>query len=398
MDFSSTFLGLALILLIAKVGGEAAVRLGQPAVLGELLVGIAFGNAHLLGIHAFERIAEDDAIGMLAQMGIVLLMFSVGLDATIRQLLRVGLSAALVAITGIAASFALGWLVAALILPTAGLPVHAMIGALLCSTSVGVTTRVMQELGRSATAEAQIILAAAVFDDVLGLAIISVVSKIAQTAGLSSFETVMWHLAKASSLLVGALVLGGVLAGPVFRLAARLHTQGVLLAVGLALCFASAWFSSVIGLASVVGAFAAGLILEPAHSRKFVERGEPSLDVLLKPLASFLVPIFFVVTGMRTDLRSFAAPGALGLTAALIAAAILGKLACAIPVRGQVDRVAVGIGMIPRGEIQLLFASTLLDRRIFSAVVTMVMVTAVVAPAALKARLRPRVAAPARAS
>jgi len=398
MDFPTTFLALALILVLATAGGEAAVRLGQPAVLGELLVGIALGNAHLFGIHALEGIAQDESIGLLAQMGVVLLMFSVGLDATVGQMLRIGPSAALVAITGIAASFALGWLVAALILPAAGRPVHAMLGALLCSTSVGVTTRVMQELGRSATPEARIILAAAVLDDVVGLAIISVVSKIAQAAGLSSFGTLIGHFGKAAALLVGALILGGVLAGPVFRLAARLQTQGVLLAAGLALCFVSAWFSSVIGLASIVGAFAAGLILEPAHSRKFVERGEPSLNVLLKPIAGFLVPIFFVVTGMRTDLRSLLAPGALGLTAALIAAAILGKLACAIAVRGRVDRVAVGIGMIPRGEIQLLFAGALADRRIFSAVVAMVLVTAVVAPAALKARLRPRLAAPARAT
>src|SRR5215468_3347188 len=212
MDFASTFLALAFILVLATVGGEAAVRLKQPAVVGELLVGIAVGNARLLGIDAFEGIAQDASIGWLAQMGVVLLMFSVGLDATVRQMLRVGPAAALVALTGIVASFALGWLAAALILPTAGLPVHAMVGALLCSTSVGVTTRVLQELGRSATEEARIILAAAVLDDVIGLAIISVVSKIAQSAGLSSLETLVWHLGKASALLVGALVLGGALA------------------------------------------------------------------------------------------------------------------------------------------------------------------------------------------
>jgi Kef-type K+ transport system membrane component KefB len=390
MDFPSTVLALAFILVVATVGAEVAVRLGQPAVVGQLLMGIAVGNVHLFDIHFFAPIAHDPTIGLLADLGVVLLMFSVGLQSTVREMLAVGVSAVLVAITGIVASFALGWLASALILPSASGRVHAMIGALLSSTSVGVTTGVMQELGRSATAEARIILGAAVIDDVVGLAVISAVSEIAQSAGLFSLGGVVWHLGKAWALLLGALALGVLLAGPLFRLAARLHTQGVLLALGLAFCFLSAWFSSAIGLAPVVGAFAAGLILEPTHSRKFVERGEFSLDVLLKPLAGFMVPIFFVVTGMRTDLRSLAAPGALGLTAALIAAAILGKLICALAVRGPIDRIAVGIGMIPRGEIQLLFASALANPAIFSAIVAVVMVTALVAPAALKWRLGPR--------
>jgi Kef-type K+ transport system membrane component KefB len=180
-----------------------------------------------------------------------------------------------------------------------------------------------------------------------------------------------------------------------FSLASRLQAKGVLLAAGLSFCFLLSWLAGVVGLASIVGAFAAGLILEDAHYRDFKGKGEHSMEELIHPISLFLVPIFFVLMGMRTDLSSFLTPGVIGLAAALTVAAIIGKQACSLGVRGKgIDRLSVGIGMIPRGEVGLIFANiglglTLAGERIitpaiYSAVIVMVIVTTLVTPPALK--------------
>jgi Kef-type K+ transport system membrane component KefB len=206
--------------------------------------------------------------------------------------------------------------------------------------------------------------------------------------------TVFWPLAKAVVFLGGALTLGVAFSPKMFSLASRLRTRGVLLAVGLAFCFLLSWLANAIELAPIVGAFAAGLILEKVHYRGFVERGEQELEDLIHPISNFLVPIFFVLMGMRTDLKAFAQPGVLGLAGALTIAAIVGKQACSLGVIGKgVDRLTVGVGMIPRGEVGLIFANVglglvvagerIVDAATFSAIVAMVIVTTLVTPPAL---------------
>lgn len=389
---------LAVILVAAKLGGELATRLGQPAVLGELLAGVALGNLDLLGVGLFEPMQADPAVNVLAGIGVLLLLFEVGLESTVRDMMKVGLSSLVVAVVGVAAPFALGWGAGAVLLPDAGTYVHAFLGATLCATSVGITARVLQDLGRSQTPEARVILGAAVIDDVLGLVILAVVAGAvvaADAGGGVSLGAVGAIVGKASVFLVGSLALGLWASPRVFRFAARLRTQGVLLAFALAGCFGLAWLSGAMGLAPIVGAFAAGLILEPVHYRDFVERGERGLEGLIHPIAGFLVPIFFVVMGMKTDLRSFADPAVLGLAAALVVAAIVGKQACAFGVLGGgIDRLTVGIGMIPRGEVGLIFANMglgltlggrpLLDSATYSAIVIVVVVTTLVTPPALR--------------
>jgi Kef-type K+ transport system membrane component KefB len=237
-----------------------------------------------------------------------------------------------------------------------------------------------------------------VIDDVLGLVILAVVTGViaaADRGGALALTDVALILGKAGGFLVVSLVLGVLFSRKLFSLASRLRARGVLLAIGLAFCFLLSWVAHLIGLAPIVGAFAAGLILEQAHYRDFVDRGEHGLEELIHPISSFLVPVFFVVMGARTDLRSFARPGVLGLAAALTAAAIVGKQACSLGVLGAgVDRLSVGLGMIPRGEVGLIFANIglalavggqrIVDDAVFSAVVVMVIVTTMVTPPALK--------------
>jgi Kef-type K+ transport system membrane component KefB len=389
---------LGVLLLAGKLGGELATRLEQPAVLGELVAGIVLGNLSFGGANPLHALASNETIDVIAGVGVLILLFEVGLESTVAQMLSVGLTSLGVAVLGVVLPFLLGWGAGAWLLPEAGPYVHAFLGATLCATSVGITARVLQDLGSSRSPEARIILGAAVIDDVLGLLILGVVTGAitAASRGLPfSALSVVQTTVSAALFLVAALFLGRILAPRLFHFASFLHVRGVLLTLSLSLCFLLAWVSTQIGLAAIIGAFAAGLILEDMHFRDFVGRGEQTLEELIRPIADFLVPVFFVLMGLRTDLGAFAEPGALGLAATLIIAAILGKQACALGVRTPgVNRLAVGIGMIPRGEVGLIFANVgagltlngvpVISASTFSAVIAMVVVTTIVTPPGLK--------------
>lgn len=395
---AGVILSLAIILTAAKLGGHVAARFRQPPVLGELAVGVVLGNLSLAGVGWFDYLKTDASVDMLARLGVILLLFQVGLESTVGQMIKVGLSSVLVATIGVIGPFLLGWGVGAWLLPEESVYAHIFLGATLTATSVGITARVLKDLGRSQTDEARIILGAAVIDDVQGLVILAVVTGIIAAANVGaalSYGAVGLVLLKAAGFLVGALVLGVYLSPGLFRIASRLNASGVLLAFGLGFCFFTAWAANAIGLAPIVGAFAAGLVLEHLHFRDFVNRGERSLEELVEPIASFLVPVFFVQMGTRTDLSVFTRPGVLTLAAVLTAAAIVGKQLCGLGAIGQrLDRLSIGIGMIPRGEVGLIFANIgltlviagqpVVDQSVFSAVVVMVLVTTLITPPALK--------------
>jgi Kef-type K+ transport system membrane component KefB len=395
---AGVLLSLSVVLLGAKLGGHLATRFGQPGVLGELMMGVIFGNLSLFGFTALDYLKTDPSIDMLSKVGVILLLFMVGLESTVAQMLKVGWSSFLVACLGVIGPFILGWGVGAWLLPEHSSYTHAFIGAALTATSVGITARVLKDLGRSQTTESRIILGAAVIDDVLGLLILAVVGGIitaANAGGTMSFGEVGITLLKAGAFLIGSLFIGVRIAPRMFTLSSKLHAQGVLLAVGLSFCFILAYLANLIGLAPIVGAFAAGLILEEVNYRDFVDRGEHPLEQLVEPLVSFLAPVFFVVMGMRTDLRSFTDIAVLGLAAALCVAAVLGKLLAMFGVLEKgLGRLSIGIGMIPRGEVGLIFANIgltlvlagerIVDQSSYSAVVVMVIVTTMATPPLLK--------------
>jgi len=401
-------LALAVMLGAAKLAGEAAVRAGQPAVLGELLVGVVLGNLGLVGFHGLDFLRTEPTVQVIAGLGVVLLLFEVGVESTVGEMARVGPSAGLAAVLGVVAPFALGWGVGAWLVPEAGPYVHAFLGATLSATSVGITARVLKDLGRSRSPEARIILGAAVIDDVLGLVVLAVVAGVigaadsGQPLALSSIALIV---GKAVGFLAVTVAAGAALAPAVFRLGAAFRGRWTLLTLGLVLAFGCAWLAGEMGLAPIIGAFAAGLVLEPRHFSPFTERGERTLEDLLHPISAFLVPVFFVVTGLNTDLSSVAAPGVLGLAAALTAAGVVGKLACGLGVvqRG-VDRLTVALGMVPRGEVGLIFAGVglslkvggrpVLDAGTYSALVILVIATTLVTPPALRWSLGRRPATP----
>jgi Kef-type K+ transport system membrane component KefB len=397
-DGTHLVLGLAVILAAAKLGGDLVERLGQPAVLGELLAGVVLGNLDLLGLGWFRGLTADPAIDGLARIGVVLLLFEVGLESTVADMKQVGWRSLIVAILGVVTPWVLGYVVGVVMLPDRSPYVHLFLGATLTATSVGITARVLRDLGRSQTSEARIILGAAVIDDVLGLVILAVVGSLIAAANLgttASIGVVGLVVVKAVAFLFGALWLGSIVSPRLFGLTARLRGTSLLLVTALVFCFLLAAGAAAIGLAPIVGAYAAGLLLERIHYEEFSARGERPLEELVRPISSFLVPVFFVLMGLKVELAGMFDPKHLGLAALVIVAAILGKQACALGAWGSsLDKLSIGIGMIPRGEVGLIFASLglgltvggerVVDQALFSTIVLMVMVTTVVTPPALK--------------
>ncbi|HVF44757.1 MAG TPA: cation:proton antiporter [Pyrinomonadaceae bacterium] len=396
-------LSVALMLLVAKLGGELFVKAGQPAVLGELVGGILLGSLSLFGVAWVEQLRADAVVAALAEIGVIILLFEVGLESNLGEMRAVGVSSLLVATLGVVAPFFLGWGVAAYFLPAGPTLAHVFIGATLCATSVGITARVLRDTGKLQTREASIILGAAVLDDVMGLLILAVVAGAIRAAGAGQALAV-WDVAvialKSLAFLVGAIVVGQYVVPHLFRGAARMQSRGVLVTSAVAFCFLLAWAAGVVGLAPIVGAFAAGLVLDEIHFEDFVVRGEQRVAELLAPVSALLVPVFFVLMGLKVDLRAFARVEILGFAAVLTLVAILGKQACSLGVVGRgVNRLAVGLGMIPRGEVGLIFAGIgatlwlpgpegarvpVVDAATFGAVVIMVLVTTLVTPPALK--------------
>lgn len=409
---TGVLLAIVVIVLAARIGGSIFESVGQPSVLGELIVGVLLGNLALTGFTGLEFLRVDwpqdgrlhladvehcagIVIDALARIGVLLLMFQVGLENSVTRMRRVGISACFVATLGVIAPFLIGWGSAHLLLPDAGWPLHVFLGAALCATSVGITARVFEDLGRADSAESQIVLGAAVIDDVLALIVLSVVQALITSSdssdAASGFGALLLITVKAGGFLTLAILLGPWISRQLFHTASLLHGHGLLICTALAMCFGFSWASSYAGLAPLIGAFAAGLILESAQYRELSEHGEQPLHELLRPLTDFITPIFFVMTGFRVELSSFGDPGVLGLTAILSAVAIAGKLVCGLGVRSNgVNRLTVGLGMIPRGEVGLIFAgiglsltingTPLFDASTYSALVATVMVTTLAAP------------------
>lgn len=366
---------LAVVLVAAKVLGELAERIGQPAVIGELLAGVLLGPSVLGFVDP-----TLPALHLFAEIGVVLLLFGIGLETDLKRLLSVGGAAATVAVVGVALPFALGYLVSRAL----GLELLPAIvaGAALTATSVGITARVLSDLGKLQSVEGQIVLGAAVIDDVIGLVILAVVADLVagnQPSALGVLRTT----GIAFGFLAVAIVVGRFLVPPVFGLIARTGKEHTLASMALALAFLLAVLASQVGSALIIGAFAAGLVLAPTEHAHPVERG-------IVRLANVFVPIFFVAVGAAVDVRSFGSRDVLVIGLALTGVAILGKFAAGYaPVWVRARKTLIGVGMIPRGEVGLIFAQTglaagVLTTGVFSAIMMMVLVTTFMAPPLLR--------------
>jgi Kef-type K+ transport system membrane component KefB len=400
VDPSYFFLVVIAILIFAKLFGEAAERIGQPAVLGELVAGVVLGSSVLGIVPSAGELA--DVIHLLAEVGVAILLFEIGLETDLKEMFRVGKESASVAIVGVALPFALGFGYWYLFDPAlGGAPdgtslsmIAIFVGATLTATSVGITARVLTDLRKMHRPESRVIIGAAVIDDVLGLVILAIVSGLAAGAAVT-FIGITQTFVVAVGFLVVAVIVGNFVAPRLFGLIDQMNVRGVLLVSAFSFALLFAALADLAGSAMIIGSFAAGIVLSTTNQFDLiVERVEPVADIF--------TPIFFVSVGAAVNINLFNPlsdtfnADVIIVGSALILVAVIGKLASGFVVgfgKRKMNRLAIGIGMVPRGEVGLIFADIgrragLLTQETFSAILIMVIVTTFIAPPLLKVVFR----------
>ncbi|MGP1383821.1 MAG: cation:proton antiporter [Thainema sp.] len=414
---AGVLLSLVAIYMAAKIGGELCARINLPPVLGELVGGVVVGVSALnlivfpegaaaaepsssLIMNFLEQTAglqpaalsavfsaDSEVISVLAELGVIILLFEIGLESDLKELLRVGPQAAIVAVVGVALPFAAGTAGLIAIFGTPTIPA-IFAGAALTATSIGITAKVLAEIRQLSTKEGQIIIGAAVLDDVLGIIVLAVVASLAKT-GEIEIANVIYLIIGAAVFLIGSIFLGRLLSPYFVALVEKLQTRGQVIISALIFAFILSYVAAAIQLEAILGAFAAGLILAETSKRKDIEEQ-------VGPIADMLVPVFFVTVGAKTDLSVLnpldpANREGLIIASFLIIVAIIGKVATGFTVFGQPDinRLAIGVGMVPRGEVGLVFAgvgsaSGVLSESLDAAIIVMVILTTFVAPPLLR--------------
>lgn len=381
------FLGLLVIILgSARIAGILSRLTGQPAVLGELLAGVILGPSLLGWIDP-----QHDVLKMVAQIGVVILLFQIGMETDLRMLVAVWGPALAVAIVGLLLPFGLGYALCR------GFgfdhPASLATGAILSVTGIGVTARILSDLGRLDDVESRIVLGAAVIDDMVGLTVLAVLGA-AFSGEEVSVASVSVLAVTAVGFLVGTLWLGARVVPPLIHRLSQLDLPGSAPVLAVVLAFGLAWLAAAAGSAVIIGAFAAGLLLRRSQQASDIEDG-------LLPLGRFFVPIFFVMVGATVNLRLLNPAASenwtfLLTTTLLFAVAVLGKLAAGYaPFWFPCRKVVIGWAMVPRGAVGLVFAQFglakgVLDEQLFSAITLMVILTTMLAPAIMRLLLPPQ--------
>jgi len=412
---AGVLLSLVIIYIASKLGGELCARLNLPPVLGELVGGVVIGVSALSllifpesGSQASDSLimkllemtanlnpasaesvftTQSEIISVLSELGVIILLFEIGLESDLKELIDAGVQATVVAFVGVVVPFALGTTGLIYLFHTPAVPA-IFAGAALTATSIGITAKVLAELGQLSTKEGQIIIGAAVIDDILGIIVLAVVSSLAKT-GEIQIVNIVYLIVSAAVFLIGAILIGRFLKPYYVGLVNEMQTRGQLLLTALVFCFVLSYIANIIQLEAILGAFAAGLVLAETEKRQELEK-----QVI--PVADLLVPVFFVCVGARTDLSVLnpAVPSnreGLIIATFLIVVAIIGKVVTGFTVFGQpgINRLAIGVGMIPRGEVGLVFAgvgsaSGALSSATEAAIIMMVISTTFLAPPLLR--------------
>lgn len=412
---AGVLVSLIVIYFASKLGGEICARINLPPVLGELVGGVVIGVSALqllvfpesgnsasdsLIINFLEKTAhlnpeaaesifssQSEVISLLSEIGVVILLFEIGLESDLKELIRVGPQAAIVAVVGVVAPFASGTVGLIYLFGIAPIPA-IFAGAALTATSIGITAKVLAELNRLSSKEGQIIIGAAVLDDILGIIVLAVVASLVKTGEIQIIN-VVYLIISAAAFTIGAILIGRLFSPFFVALVKRMKTRGQLLLTALIFAFSLSYVATVIQLEAILGAFAAGLVLAETEKRK-------ELEEQVVPVADILVPIFFVCVGAKTDLSVLDPTNptnreGLIVAAFLIAIAIAGKVITGFTLFGQpeLNKLAIGVGMIPRGEVGLVFAgvgaaSGALSESTNAAVIMMVILTTFLAPPLLR--------------
>jgi Kef-type K+ transport system membrane component KefB len=434
--------GVTTIFLFAILGRYIARRLNQPSVLGELLMGMLLGNllyfygvqlivllregpsifevvsnvlkgmplkqaaatviptagyaqqvvSALSGPHGADYLKVTYAVDIFSRYGVIFLLFMVGLESSLEELKRTGRDSFWVAIIGVVAPMLLGFIVSAFLMPEASYQEDLFIAATLSATSIGITACVLAEMKKLGTREAKTILGAAMFDDVLGLILLAIVSSLVMSGSVDLFG-VAGIIAASLLFFIGSLLLGPFILAKSIHFFRFFEPWEVKLFVSFLFIMILSWLASFLELAPIIGAFTAGLIIHDSYFKSLESHPKKTSTVylLLSPLESILAPMFFILIGIQVKLECFFHWNVILLALGLIVAAVAGKLISGLGARSQDDRLLIGIGMLPRGEVGLVFASIgrslgVISDHLFSAIVLMVIVTTFIAPPLLKAR------------
>jgi Kef-type K+ transport system membrane component KefB len=439
-------LGVTSILFFAVIGRFLARKFDQPTVVGELLMGILVGNiAWYLGVdlitvlregpRVFEVVSQTLAgaqceqvatsifgaekgqeivrivtgplggqviqvaqtVDVFSRYGVIFLLFMVGLETDLDELRSAGGDSIRVAIIGVVLPVTLGFAALKLLQPDMSFNSNMFVAATLGATSIGITANVLTEMGRAQSTEGHIILGAAVGDDILGLIILPVVSGIVVSGSINLAE-IITVIAVSSLFLAGAVSLGPAIVRFAANIMGRLDIVEAKMFTSYLFVMVLAWAANLTGLATIIGAFAAGIILSDSYFREhdLTQSKFVSIRELIMPLEVILMPIFFILMGIQVKLESFLSWPVIIVASGLLVAAVIGKIASGLGARKPANRLAIGIGMMPRGEVGLVFAAIgrtlgVIDDAIFSAIVLMVMVTTLIAPPLLKVAVRQQI-------
>lgn len=379
-------LALFIALLAAKVAAELFERIRQPAVVGEIIAGIIIGPSVL------NFVQPTDVLEALAEIGVIFLLFTVGLETRPSEIFKVGGTAAIVAVLGVVVPFLAGWGLLSL-WPGYSWIEAIFLGAAMVATSVGITARVLSGMGLITAEASRVILAAAVIDDVIGLLVLAVVSSLAK-GSLNYFHIgLIAFLAIGFTLLVVAF--GSRVVNQVKHPVRNLKINHSLLMFALVLCFGLAAVANLIGIAGIIGAFLAGVALSEATDGTRLHQQSQALT-------EFTTPFFLITIGMKLNLAIFLSSDVVVLSTVVIALAILTKLiGCGVGAIGMGRRraIQVGVGMIPRGEVgivvaQIGVAMSLISDTLYGVVLAMAVITTLAAPPFLKLAFAGEQAAP----
>lgn len=413
---------MAILLILSKIG-SLITRFGQPAVLGEILVGVVLGNLALIGFGFFRELEHNQIIAFLAEFGVVILLFQIGLESNVKEIKSVGVKSLVVAIIGVVAPFVLGtYLIGPYIFPGLEQIAYLFIGASLTATSVGITGRVFKDFNKLHIKEAKVVLGAAVIDDVLGLLILAVITAIATVGSIGTLDIVI-ITAKAFGFLFGGIIIGSYIAKNLGKILLKIHTGiGMKLSLALSIGLFFSYIASLVGLAPIIGAFVAGLLLDNVHFKGFknyrlirdikkwmesrdgngvnkelnqiIEKhSHKHIEDLIENIAFVFVPLFFVYTGLQVRLETFFNPKILLIALLVTVIAIIGKVISGIFLPKKYNKWIVGFAMVPRGEVGLIFGNIgkslgVISDEVFSVIIVMVILTTLIAPPVLSCFLK----------
>ncbi len=425
-----------LIFFFGLIGRYLAKKMNLPGVLGELLMGVLVGNVcYYFGMQLAVILREGSAIfnimttvfsgvplakavnlvipnahyasevttalsgkngtelfkiayvvDVFSRYGVIFLLFMVGLESSVAELKQTGRASIQVAVIGVVAPIVLGLLVTRWLMPDASFQADLFVAATLSATSIGITARVLKDMKKLRTREAKTILGAAMIDDILGLIILAIVSSIV-ISGVIDLPVVARVVISAALFFVSALWIGPVVVRKTVTLFNSFELWEAKLFTAFLFVMCLSWIATKVQLATIIGAFVAGLILHEGffESREQVGKRSLSIKKLVGPLEAILAPLFFMLIGIQVKIETFFNGHVLLIAASLIVAAVLGKLISGLGANRKDDRLLIGIGMLPRGEVGLVFASIgrtlgVISDELFSAIILMVIVTTIIAP------------------